>query len=351
MEKKDGLRGVDRLRCGIKLLFCIASNTPVNQHSNINDTVRILQDESKCEFILCSDLFMTASARFADVLLPAPSMFENDNFVWPWAYGNYVLCNNKVVEPLFESRFEWDWVKAVAKKLDYLDAFVDGKPDLASVVWHSFTVTQNGSYLVTGTDAAGHTASAYVSINCIDNIAPQINISPSTLRVRQETDAAALTDDLLLSGVNITDNVSSGADLTITLTGRPTQADLNTPGVYTLTITAADKAGNTRQAQRYIRVYSKNEPEVLVNGQKTDNLGTTVIIGSYVLNISVNIPDLGGEPYTVYIKQGYKTAGQMKRDATVIENGTYTVSGDGYYTLYIVRQNREAYLTRLYIER
>jgi anaerobic dimethyl sulfoxide reductase subunit A len=79
---------------------------------------------------------MTASARFADLLLPAPSLFEIDNFIAPWAYGNYLLCNNKVVEPLFESRFEWDWVKAVAEKLGCLEALVDGKPDAEQ--WREF---------------------------------------------------------------------------------------------------------------------------------------------------------------------------------------------------------------------
>ena len=136
--EKDGLRGVDKLGCGIKMIFCIASNTLVNQHSNINETVRILQDTDKCEFIVCSDLFMTASARFADLLLPAPSVFENDNFIYPWAYGNYILCNNKVIDPIFGCRFEWDWLKAVAEKLGYLEEFIDGRPEARQWAEHLY---------------------------------------------------------------------------------------------------------------------------------------------------------------------------------------------------------------------
>ena len=41
----------------------------------------------------------------------------------------------------------------------------------------------------------------------------------------------------------------------------------------------------------------------------------------------------------------------MKRDAQVITGSRYTVTENGYYTLYIVRQNREVYLTKLYIEK
>ncbi len=241
-----------------------------------------------------------------------------------------------------------DQTKIVATPTDY---DTNGKPKASALIWHDFTVTRNGSYLVTGTDAAGRTSSYYVSVDCIDNIPPNINISTSTLRVRQQTDVATLTDQMLLSGVTLTDNVTSSADLVIQLSGKPTQMDLNTPGVYTITIRVTDKAGNTKEAQRFIRVYSKNEPEVLVNGIKTDHMGTTVILGTYELELLVNIPDFGNEPYIVYIKKGDKTAGQMKRDAQVITGSRYTVTENGYYTLYIVRQNREVYLTKLYIER
>lgn len=229
--------------------------------------------------------------------------------------------------------------------------FVDGKPNLDTIAWHDFTVTQNGSYLVTGTDSAGNKSMYYVSIKCIDNTAPSIAMQPSTLKVRQGTETSELTDDILLSGVLITDTVSPTPDITVNLSGKPTQADLDTVGVYTVNITATDKAGNTSEKQRYIKVYPKDEPEVLVNGQKTDNNGTTVIIGTYVLKVSVDIPGFEGEPYTVYIRKGDKTAGQMKRNAAVVDGETYTVAEDGYYTLYIIRQNREIYLTRLYIQK
>lgn len=229
--------------------------------------------------------------------------------------------------------------------------FVDGKPNLETITWHDFTVTQNGSYLVTGTDSAGNKSMYYVSIKCIDNTAPSIAMQPSTLKVRQGTKIAELTDAVLLSGVLVTDTVSPAQDIAVNLSGKPTQADLDTVGVYTVNVTAADKAGNISEKQRYIKVYPKDEPEVLVNGNKTDNNGTTVIIGTNVLKVSVDIPGFKGEPYTLYIRKGDKTAGQMKRNAAIIEGGTYTVAEDGYYTLYIIRQNREIYLTRLYIQK
>lgn len=66
----DGLKYVDHLRSNIKIIYNIAGNTLINQHADINRTIRILKDESLCELIVTSDLFMTASARWSDLILP-----------------------------------------------------------------------------------------------------------------------------------------------------------------------------------------------------------------------------------------------------------------------------------------
>ena len=65
-----GIKGVDKLPCGIKFLWEYAGNCITNQHGDINLTHDILQDESKCEFILVWDTVMTDSAKYADILLP-----------------------------------------------------------------------------------------------------------------------------------------------------------------------------------------------------------------------------------------------------------------------------------------
>ena len=125
----DRLKGVERLDTNIKMLVNLAGNSLINQHSDINDTIRILKDESRCEFILCSDIFMTPSARYADIFLPGTSVFEGNNIKAPWAGSNYLLRSNQVIEPLFGCRFEWEWLKEVAGKLGLYEAFIDGKPD------------------------------------------------------------------------------------------------------------------------------------------------------------------------------------------------------------------------------
>ncbi len=115
------------LASDIKMILNLAGNCLINQHSHINRTAEILKDTSKCEFIVCSDLFMTASARFADILLPGVSMFECENITMPWQYGDFLGFNNKVIEPLFEGRFEYDWLSEVADRLGLKEEFTQGR--------------------------------------------------------------------------------------------------------------------------------------------------------------------------------------------------------------------------------
>lgn len=127
----DRLKGVDHLDSNIKMIFNLAGDTLINQHSDINDTIRILKDDRKCEFIVTSDIFMTPSARFSDLVLPATSVFEGENIVNPWRGNNYLLKNNRVIRPLFEARFEWEWIKELAERLGYYEEFIDGKPEIS----------------------------------------------------------------------------------------------------------------------------------------------------------------------------------------------------------------------------
>ena len=125
-EYGDGLKGVKKLNPGIKMIISAASNTLINQHSDINNSIRILKDTSKCEFILNTDVFMTPSAKFADILLPAASFLEENNIVSPWVYGHHLLFCNKLVEPLFECRSEFSFVHALAEKLGLSQAWSQG---------------------------------------------------------------------------------------------------------------------------------------------------------------------------------------------------------------------------------
>ena len=123
----DGVKGGEKLPSDIKMIINPAGNCLINQHSDINRTAEILRDTSKCEFIVCSDLFMTASARFADILLPGVSPLEQNNIAMPWQYGDFLGFARKIVESPGQCRFEYDWLCELAERLGLGEAFSEGR--------------------------------------------------------------------------------------------------------------------------------------------------------------------------------------------------------------------------------
>lgn len=126
MTAEDGVTG-GPLLSNIKFIFNLASNTLVNQHADINRTIRILQDENLVECIVVSDHFMTPSARFADVLLPADNSLERSDIGFPWSGEKYIVFGNRVVEPPFECKHDYWWLSRVAEKLGVGEKFQQGK--------------------------------------------------------------------------------------------------------------------------------------------------------------------------------------------------------------------------------
>lgn len=127
MGPSDGVENAEHLKSDIKFIASLAGNSLVNQHSDINNTIKILEDESKCEFILVSDEFMTSSAKYADILLPSTGFLERIDIILPWEYKDHAIFQNKAVEPEYERKTGYDWMIEVAAKLGVKEAFTQGK--------------------------------------------------------------------------------------------------------------------------------------------------------------------------------------------------------------------------------
>ncbi|WP_395939562.1 DMSO/selenate family reductase complex A subunit [Clostridium sp. DJ247] len=121
------VKGVKQLSSNIKLIFNLGGNCLVNQHADSNGTAKMLEDESLVEFIVVTEHFLTPSAKFADILLPADNMMERDDIVKPWGYGDYVLYMNKAVDTVFECRNAYDWISELADRLGLKEKFTEGR--------------------------------------------------------------------------------------------------------------------------------------------------------------------------------------------------------------------------------
>ena len=102
----------------IKALWVSAQN-PANSHPNRNNTKELL---SHMEFIAVIDLFMSATAEYADIVLPGCTLFECNNFSLPatvlWDGGQpYLQMQPKVIEPLYESKSELEIFTELAQRM------------------------------------------------------------------------------------------------------------------------------------------------------------------------------------------------------------------------------------------
>jgi anaerobic dimethyl sulfoxide reductase subunit A len=131
----EGVRGVERLDNEIKLIYAVATNCLINQHADTNRSAEILRDESKVEFIVVQDNFLTPTARFADLILPACTQFETWGVEDGWKYGDEVILQPKLVEPPGECKSDYRICAELAERLGVGAAFTEGRDEKAWVDW------------------------------------------------------------------------------------------------------------------------------------------------------------------------------------------------------------------------
>jgi len=85
----------------------------LNQCANANKIIK--EFYPKLDFIVQTELFMTPSARYADLILPVCSFFEFSDFM-AQPYPNIQL-QQKVIEPLYESKSDLEISIELSKKL------------------------------------------------------------------------------------------------------------------------------------------------------------------------------------------------------------------------------------------
>jgi len=79
----------------------------------------------KLDFIVAAELFMTPTARYADILLPACTYLEFSDLI-PHPFP-YIQLQQKVIEPLYESRSDVDMAAGLAERLGFSEYFHKGE--------------------------------------------------------------------------------------------------------------------------------------------------------------------------------------------------------------------------------
>ena len=89
-----------------------------NQLTNINQEIKAIE---KLELVVCMDSTITPSGIWADYLLPIATHFERHDVALPWYKGHYYIHRPKVIEPLGESRSDFQVFTELCYRLEALD--------------------------------------------------------------------------------------------------------------------------------------------------------------------------------------------------------------------------------------
>jgi len=86
---------------------------------------------SKLDFLVCIDRQLTADAAYADVVLPATTMFEIDSYM---VYGPIFRLREKMIEPVGEARNDYLIMAELASRLGYGDLYPQTERELLDFV-------------------------------------------------------------------------------------------------------------------------------------------------------------------------------------------------------------------------
>ncbi len=123
LDSRAGLTVVEiingALKGEIKGMYMMGEN-PFLSDPNVNKVRKAL---ANLEFLCVQDIFLTETAEFADVILPATSFFEKDG-----TYTNSdrrVQVGHKTLDPPGEARLDWELVCEISTRMGYPMSYED----------------------------------------------------------------------------------------------------------------------------------------------------------------------------------------------------------------------------------
>ncbi len=120
----NGTRGVYP---DVKLAYWVGGN-PFAHQQDRNQMVKAWQ---KLETFIVHDFQWTATARRADIILPATTSYERNDIEQVGDYSlTHVLAMKKLIEPMFEARDDYDIFADIAERLGTKAAFTQGRTEM-----------------------------------------------------------------------------------------------------------------------------------------------------------------------------------------------------------------------------
>ncbi len=112
----------------IQMIYWVGGN-PFSHHQDRNRMVKAWQ---KPETIVVHDMFWTATARHADIVLPVTTSYERNDIEQGGSYSLRLMVGmHKVVDPLVEAKSDFEIFRLISAKLGNEKGFTDGKDEMA----------------------------------------------------------------------------------------------------------------------------------------------------------------------------------------------------------------------------
>jgi biotin/methionine sulfoxide reductase len=109
----------------IELIYWSGGN-PFHHHQDLN---RLLRGWRRPQTIIVNECFWTATARHADVVLPATMTVER-NDLGASSGDRYLMAMQQIVPPLAQARNDYDIFVDLAQRLGVADAFTEGRDEM-----------------------------------------------------------------------------------------------------------------------------------------------------------------------------------------------------------------------------
>ncbi|SMY15716.1 trimethylamine-N-oxide reductase TorA [Photobacterium aquimaris] len=105
-----------------------SGNNPFGHHQDRN---KMIKAWTKLQTVVSIDHQWTATCRFADIVLPATTTYERNDIE---QYGNHsnagIIALRKIVEPMFESRDDFEIFSELCSRYNREEAFTGGKTQM-----------------------------------------------------------------------------------------------------------------------------------------------------------------------------------------------------------------------------
>ena len=108
----------------IKMIYWCGGN-PFHHHQDLN---RLLEAWQRPETIIVNEPWWNANARHADIIFPVATTLER-NDIGGGRRDKFIFAMQKAIEPVGQSRTDYDIFSLISKKLGFWDEFTEGRSE------------------------------------------------------------------------------------------------------------------------------------------------------------------------------------------------------------------------------